>query len=104
MKALFTIFLLVCGATAFAHNGNGNNTTPSPSENNANTATLKENTKNTRQNKMIRAMETGEKPVSTKRTSRVCDSDLDAPGYGIGSYFVEFVHKNNIKLVKLLAD
>ena len=104
MKALFTIFLLVCGATAFANNG-GNNTTPSPSENNTNTATLKETTKTSaRQNKMIRAMETGEKPVSPKRTSRVCDSDLDAPGYGIGSYFVEFVHKNNIRLVKLLAD
>lgn len=103
MKALFVSFLLVCGVSAFA--GNGDNTTsPTPAENNTNTV-VKQTTKTTKQTKVAKPAEDNEKPQpAVKQTSRVCNSSLDAPGYGIGSYFVEFVHKNNMRLIKLLSD
>lgn len=102
MKTLFSIFLLVCGASVFAHNGG--NTTPSPSESTTNTTLLKENSKNTKQVRTTKISEYQEKQqAQPKKNSRICDCD-ETPGYGISSYFVEFVHKNNMKLVKFLAD
>lgn len=101
MKALFIAVLLVCSSAAFANNGNNG---PSPAENN--TSGAKEN-KTVKQVKNVRTEDANEKKqtTATKRTSRVCNTnDVETPGYGIGSYFVEFVHRNNIRLVKLLAD
>ena len=101
MKTLFITVLLVCSSAAFANNGG--NSYPAPSENN--TTGTKEN-KTVKQVKNVKSEDTQDKKQSaTKRTTRVCNTNnVETPGYGIGSYFVEFVHRNNIKLVKLLAD
>jgi len=102
MKALFITFLLVCSASAFANNGD--NTSPVPAENNTNTIARQTVKATAKQSKAAKPAEDADKRTTAKQTSRICDSNPEAPGYGIGSYFVEFVHKNNIRLIKFLSE
>ena len=108
MKALFIIFFMGLSFTAFANNGNnGNNTTPNPTENSTTvTHTDKENkAEKTSKASAVRTEDsTPVKTVSKKGTTRVCTTGTEAPGYGIGSFFVEFVHNSNKKLARMFLD
>lgn len=108
MKALFIIFFMGLSFTAFANNGNnGSNTTPNPTENNTTVSHTNKETKTEKATKAA-AIKTEDttivRTVSKKESARVCTTGSEAPGYGIGSFFVEFVHKSNIKLAKMFLD
>ena len=108
MKKLFVILFLGLGFTAFANNGNnGSSTSPNPTEGNTVVTTAAKEDKTVKITKSaIKAEDTvTTKPTVKKSNSRMCTtSTASTPGYGIGSFFVELVHSNNVKLIKIFLD
>lgn len=108
MKKLLIILFLGFGFTAFANNGNNGDNTPNPTENAAieNTTAAKENKTAKISKPAVRTEDTvAAKPSAKKTSSRMCTtSSANTAGYGIGSFFVELVHSNNMKLIKMFLD
>jgi len=94
MKKLLFILFLACGATAMA-----NNTDPAPEKHTTATTsqTVKENTKSHKTSALP-------KPVVEKEETNT-HITADGSRYGLGAYIVDFINRNNIKMMKkLLID
>ena len=96
MKKFLLVALLACGATAFANNTD-------PHQEKRATATMQHTAKESaRQSKADTAVAKPEADKPTRSTSHICS---DNSRYGIGAYIVEFINRNNVKIMKkLLAD
>jgi hypothetical protein len=93
MKKILLVMLLACGATALA-----NNTDPIQEKKNAATA---HSTKIAAKAEKASAAVVKHEAVKEENTHIVADNSR----YGLGAYIVEFINRNNIKIMrKLLID
>jgi hypothetical protein len=108
MKKALTLFVFVLGTAAFANTDDS--FYPVPTVDNHETLGTKKGT-----GKIVKAQEPSkapafkeaeqpkEKPHKSTATSKVC-STPERSTFGITGYFVDFVHKSNVKLVNMLLD
>lgn len=100
MKNLLTLMLLVLGTAAFANTDK--NTEPKPASETHETSVCRKTAA-----KQTKAQETATKPAATKEksngTTKACTTAEKNP-FGLTGYFVDFVHRSNVKLVNLLID
>lgn len=104
MKKLLTLAMLTFGIAAFANDGN-----VTPGTTDKATATNQQEVKKA----VVKPLEDKddkdkEKPktkaaATTKRAGCSTCTGVD-PRFDIGGYFVEFINRNNLKLVKLLTE
>lgn len=104
MKQLLTLLLLVLSASAFANTDK--NTEPKPAVESHESVCKKTAPK------AVKAQETAVKPAATTNaksyqpangTTKVCTT-AEKSTFGITGYFVDFVHRSNVKLVNMLID
>lgn len=101
MKKSLTLVMLMFGVAAFAADGNIN---PGLTERTApaNQQELKKAAKSA-DDKEEKDKEKPKAKAITKRTNCYTCTGVD-PRFDLGGYFVEFINRNNLKLVKLLTE
>ncbi|MHA3789871.1 hypothetical protein ACX0HA_16810 [Flavobacterium hauense] len=105
MKNLLTLLLLVLGTSAFA-NTEKNTEPKSSAEGHETTITKKTAAKTAKvQEAAIKPAATtaSQKEYHTNGTSKACTT-AEKSAFGITGYFVDFVHRSNVKLVNMLID
>lgn len=95
MKTLVTLFFIMLGTAAFAHNGDNTIETTAVKTTAVKVAKKEKDT--------VRATHANENAVkaTTQRTNCTSCTGLEAR-FDLGSYFAEFVNRSNLKLVKLI--
>ena len=105
MKQLLTLLLLVLGTSAFANTEK--NTEPKPAtETHEATVCKKTAVKpaKVQENTVAKpAAATPQKAYHNNGTSKACTT-AEKSAFGITGYFVDFVHRSNVKLVNMLID
>lgn len=103
MKNLLTLLLLVLGTSAFAYTEK--NTEPKPAaETHDATACKKTASKSAKVQETVAKPATApQKEYRTNGTSKACTT-AEKSAFGITGYFVDFVHRSNVKLVNMLID
>ncbi len=104
MKQLLTLLLFVLGTSAFAYTEK--NTEPKPATENHETSACKKTAA-----KPAKVQETAvTKPAAAPQrvsnsngASKACTT-AEKSAFGLTGYFVDFVHRSNVKLVNMLID
>lgn len=103
MKNLLTLALLVLGTAAFANTEK--NTEPKPAPEIHETTGCKKAAA-----KQAKVQETSAKPATASQkeyrnngTTKACTT-AEKSTFGLTGYFVDFVHRSNVKLVNMLID